>query len=713
MGGPATRHSGRASALAIVAALICLVAAVSGYARLALFDSDSFAERATAALDDEAVRAEIATRVTDDLVLAADADLVGVRPVIESAAEGLVSAGFFQDIFEAAARDLHRGFFRADRNSVTLTIADVGEVVRGALQALEPRIAKRIPGGADAALAPIEPPSWAATLARVGHDLAWIAIGLAALALALLAAALWISPDRRRTVLSFGLAAIVGAVALAVALGIARSLVLAQVADSGTRDALAGIWDAFLGDLADGLYLLAACGAVIAAAASSLLRPIDVADPLRRAWAAVTVQPEREWLRAVRALALVALGILVIADRDTALDLAVLAVGLYAAYAGVAELMRLTIAPGDERPRQAELRSHRRALAAAGIAAAVIVAVGAAFVSLGGTSEEARAIATEGCNGSRDLCDRPLDEVAIVATHNAMSAVTNEDWLFGQQDAGLPEQLREGVRGLLIDAHYGQPTESGLVQTDLSEVGVGERDAYAETLGPRALDAALRLRDRVVASPVTGPRRIYLCHRFCELGSIPIEKAFRQIRDFLAANPYEAIVVVIEDYVDARDIAAAVEASGLIDYVYTGPVDPLPTLGEMTESGGQALMLAENDAGGGEIPWYHAGYESLVQETPFSFAKPAELVGEAALKASCKPNRGPGEAPLFLLNHWIDTSPTPRPSNAGKVNAREALLGRIRECERRRGLSANLIAVDFYREGDVFDVVEELNSRPD
>ena len=56
------------------------------------------------------------------------------------------------------------------------------------------------------------------------------------------------------------------------------------------------------------------------------------------------------------------------------------------------------------------------------------------------------------------------------ATHNAMSAVTNKDWLFGQQDAGFVDQLQDGVRGLLIDAHYGQPTESGAVKTDLSEL---------------------------------------------------------------------------------------------------------------------------------------------------------------------------------------------------------------------------------------------------
>ena len=42
---------------------------VAGYARLAALDSDQFANRATAALRDDSVRALIAQRITDDVVL--------------------------------------------------------------------------------------------------------------------------------------------------------------------------------------------------------------------------------------------------------------------------------------------------------------------------------------------------------------------------------------------------------------------------------------------------------------------------------------------------------------------------------------------------------------------------------------------------------------------------------------------------------------------
>ena len=699
-----------APVLAVLAALALLLGLVTGYARLALFESDGFSDRATAALDDDAVKAEIARRVTDDLVLNANADLVAFRPVIESVVEGIVSAGIFQNLFRTAARDVHSAFFEGNQDTATFTLADVGVVLRGALQALAPKISKEIGGGADVDVTPIDPPGWLTELAQAGRDLGPLSVVLLVLGLVLVAIALWRSRDRRHTLLTFGIAVVACGVIAAVALGVVRTIVLARIDDTGIRDAARGIWDVYLGDLRNGLYVFAACGAVVAAAASSLLRPVDVADPLRRGWAAVTTVPERRWVRVVRALALIAVGALIVIEPDAFLHLLALAVGLYVAYAGVSELLRITIAPATEEQREAERTRGRRVLVASGIATAVIVIGGAIFIASGGTvSERAHAVETEGCNGATELCDRPLNEVAFPSAHNAMSAVTNPDWLLGQQDAGFIDQLEDGIRGMLIDAHYGEPTESGKVKTDLSDLNPRERKMYEEMLGPEGLEAAIRIRDRIVKSKPTGPRQVYLCHKFCELGAIPIVDAFREYRDFLAVNPEEVLMIVIEDYVEPEDIADAVKESGLIDYVYKGPLDPPPTLQEMIDSGGRVVIMAEKEGGGSSIPWYHAAYDELVAETPYTFKKPEELLDPKKLADSCRPNRGPDVALYFLLNNWIDTTPQPKPSNAEKVDAKQALITRIRRCQRLRNMYATLIAVDFYQEGDLFDVVQKLN----
>jgi hypothetical protein len=116
------------------------------------------------------------------------------------------------------------------------------------------------------------------------------------------------------------------------------------------------------------------------------------------------------------------------------------------------------------------------------------------------------------------------------------------------------------------------------------------------------------------------------------------------------------------------------------------------------------LILAENRAG--DAPWYQLAYRHLVQETPYSFSNPSQLADTAA---SCTDNRGPADAPLFLVNNWVTTDPAPLPSNAERVNAYDTLLARARACQRARGHLPNLIAVDFYRRGDLVRVTNTLN----
>jgi hypothetical protein len=125
----------------------------------------------------------------------------------------------------------------------------------------------------------------------------------------------------------------------------------------------------------------------------------------------------------------------------------------------------------------------------------------------------------------------------------------------------------------------------------------------------------------------------------------------------------------------------------------------MPTLREMITTGQRVLVMLESGRPG--VPWLHAAYQGLVQETPYSFRKRDEF--------SCRPNRGGDKAPLFLMNHWIETTPTPRPSNAAVVNAYDVLLARARQCAEERGHPPNIVAVDFYKTGDLVRVVDQLN----
>jgi hypothetical protein len=185
------------------------------------------------------------------------------------------------------------------------------------------------------------------------------------------------------------------------------------------------------------------------------------------------------------------------------------------------------------------------------------------------------------------------------------------------------------------------------------------------------------------------------------------------LHDFLVANPGEVVVVINQDYVEPKDFVAAVDKAGLDKLAYRGPTEAgrWPTLGQMIARNQRVLFLAENKAGG--APWYHLAYKAITQETPFSFSRPRQLTNPATVAATCRPNRGPASAPIFLVNHWITTDPVPLPSDASQVNAYKPLMRRLRECQRIRHHVPNLVAVNFYTRGDLFRAVRTLNGIPD
>jgi hypothetical protein len=227
-------------------------------------------------------------------------------------------------------------------------------------------------------------------------------------------------------------------------------------------------------------------------------------------------------------------------------------------------------------------------------------------------------------------------------------------------------------------------------------------------VSPEAVDAALRTRERLGFSG-EGTRGIYLCHSFCELGGTTLDSALTDLHDFLVANPDAVVVVINQDYVTPEDFVAAVNKAGLGAVAYRGPTaqGQWPTLRQMIDTNQRVVFLAENHAGA--APWYHLAYKDITEETPYAFSKPEQLTDPARLATSCNPNRGPQTAPILLVNHWITTDPIPLPSNAAKVNAYGPLIRRLRECESIRHHIPNLVAVNFYRQGDLLRAVDTLN----
>lgn len=287
------------------------------------------------------------------------------------------------------------------------------------------------------------------------------------------------------------------------------------------------------------------------------------------------------------------------------------------------------------------------------------------------------------CNGSSELCDRKLNEVVLPGTHNSMAAA-ELGWFNSNHTYSIPNQLKRGARAMLIDTYYGVLQTNGQIRN----AGAGPGDP------------------------------LYLCHESCLFGASPLVPELEKVASFLKANPNEVLVFVNQDGVNPGDFAEAVEASGLLEYIYEGPTGPWPTLGEMIATNQRVLMTAEQDAAG--VPWYHRAYGGAMRETPFSFPLDTDLItAPEQLEESCRPNRGEAAATddsLFLMNHWTATdvqatgSFEPLIEWAEVVNQKDAVVNRARACEQRRGFLPNILAVDFFGTGDVVGAANELNA---
>lgn len=291
------------------------------------------------------------------------------------------------------------------------------------------------------------------------------------------------------------------------------------------------------------------------------------------------------------------------------------------------------------------------------------------------------------CNGHAELCDRPLDEVVFAGSHNAMAAA-DRSFLSAMQDLTMTDQLEQGVRALLIDAHHWERPE--------------DTNGFLDSLPPETAEGLRPLLEG--ANPVRPGA--WWCHALCRMGAQPLDDGFREIADFVKQHPNEVLVIIIEDYVTRGEIAASVRRVGLERFVYTPDDDPgadWPTLGEMIDADQRVVIFAEHDDGRRDPAWYRNFYDSgYGMETPYDHQGPTQR------EMSCEPNRGGEGKRLFLMNHWI-TRGTGSRADAGIVNRHDFIVERARRCAEARGHMVNIVAVDFTSIGDLFEAVDTLN----
>ena len=564
-----------ATGLVVLASLLLVATTIAGYARLAMFDSDRFADRAAAALQEPSVREVVGERVTDELVLPTEPDLIAARPLIVSAVSGVVGGGAFASLFRRAVRDAHRAVFAHDEDTVTLTLVDVGTVAGAALEKLRPDLAAKLEATdrvelAHAAASAARPATSRAPPSASGSSPSCSPL----LTLVAAAAALVLTADRRRIAsrLGLGMAAAGVLVLIGYAVG-AHARARDRERPGRPRRGGGGLErvprrpaDRRLG--ARGRRrgrgrrrrVAHPPGRDRGVAARAVADRDDRAGGGAAA-ARPRLRARRDRPAADRASAARAPG-----RRDGGRGLRPLQGHRGAAAARLPAARRRSPPPPSEEPPRRRRRRSRLA-AVVGIAALLVAATVTAFVAGGGVEAPAQPITR--CNGHAALCDRPLDEVVLAATHNSMS-VPLPGWISAEQDRPIGGQLEDGIHGLLLDTHYGDRLANGRVRTYFGSAEDLRRATEQDGVSPASVEAALRLRARL-GFRGEGTRGMYLCHTFCELGATPLEDGLKDIHDFLATHPAEVVVMVNQDYVKPADFVKAIDDADLTPYAFTPP----------------------------------------------------------------------------------------------------------------------------------------------
>ena len=679
----------------LTGAVAIALGAIGSTVSHAVFDSGAFADRAAASLEDARVADLAADRITTTIIEQSP-DLTAVRPIILVTVRGLVVLQPMRALLRTAARSAHDAFFSEGARRIVLAVPDVGILVSSAFQHMSPELAGKIPSRFQTAMVSLGddgPGSrFVLDLAEWKDELA-AAVGLLlAFGVLLIGVGVVLDQNRRRGLVTASLGLLGGGLAILLLLWLGGAAVSTFGDDPLQRGAIRGLWETFLANLWAWGMFLAAIGLITGAAGLSLLQGFRPVDLVRQAALWVTSLEQTRRGRVGTAVALVALGAAVVWQPFGVARVVFVLVGVTMALVGMRELFRVTLEAAVPAGVSPEPSQVRRTVILVPVVVMLLVAGGGTWLLHRSPAAVPLASAIPACNGHPVLCTRTVDEVVFPGAHNAMSNAGIADWLFPHHQADIPAQLQAGVRALLIDVHYGFPG-AARIKTDLSAHKTME--VLEEAVGPDGVAAAERIRTTLVGVD-EGHRGLYLCHGFCELGAYELTPTLEQIRTYLVRHPSEVLILVIEDYVSPEDLAASFEESGLADYVYRGPPGaPWPTLASLVASRANVLVFLETGTPG--VPWLRPAFASI-QETPYTFHEQEQF--------TCRANRGGTDGTLFQINHWIETTPTPRPSNAEVVNAREELLGRAEQCRQERGMLPNIIAVDFYRSGDLFLVAQ-------
>lgn len=248
--------------------------------------------------------------------------------------------------------------------------------------------------------------------------------------------------------------------------------------------------------------------------------------------------------------------------------------------------------------------------------------------------------------------DVPYDGVTWLCAHNAMSN-SRDGWWCPNQNWNIPEQLEAGVHAQMWDVWK--------------------------------VDGELKLRH--------GNGKLFFP------GSISLKDALGHVRIYLEGHPRAVVTLILESYVDNKEVRRAFEKAGIAKYCAPAPVQQKwPTLGEMRKTGRRLVVMT--DRPDGEENWPMPVWKYCV-EIPWKAA--------AADRMANTLNRGLSDNGLLIVNHFVSTL-VPMIQNAEKTNALKVLIGRSEVLRRLYARCVNFWVLDFVDTGDAMEFIRKQNA---
>ncbi|MEP6623722.1 MAG: hypothetical protein ABJC79_04720 [Acidimicrobiia bacterium] len=689
-------------ALSILGSFLLVVASIGWWLDTRVIDDDGFADVVAQASQRAPVRDYIADQAT--LRLARTSNFVtAARPAVTGALSAAIATKPVEDAIRDFATRAHQQVFEARAaRRVDIDAQQAATSVRSALQSINPALSKKLPANVLDASATISQNEVVDVLFRLSAWI-WIWIPTGALGILVFAEAMRRAADRVAAVRTVGVVMAISGALLA-GIGAAAPVVGGVVApnDPLRSDAVSEFTSLLTGRLTGAGLALILIGLSVALAPAADGGDLGHRWGRLRAWVA-TKRTQPRW-RFVGGVGLVLLAVSFLTRAASTARTLVSLGAFLGVYLGVVVCLRAAgILHTDHTIRRLRRRwiglvAATMMLSILGSAAAVVT-----LASASTSTPKADEFAT-GCNGYFELCAQPMDQIVWPASHNAMSS-SAYNFLGAEHTITIPEQLNAGARFLMLDVYYGYD-DNGLVRTNLA--GGVDRRALEKERGKAAVDSLRRVGALTGAADTSGHKQeLYFCHDLCELGAVKAVDVFRAIDAYLERNLTDMLVLDFEDYVQPKDLRAALEESGLWDRVRTVTPEEIHTvpLGYLLARKPGAAenprrVITTSEKHGDIAKWLPATY-SLFEETPYTFTSVKDF--------SCAPKRGKAGNPMFLINHWLRPDGPPDPAAAGHVNSRSVLLDRFRTCAAARERLPDVLAVDFTEVGSLYSTVRDLN----